>query len=174
MIQVTPANELVIAYLRHFMGVRYQWGGNNPIEGFDCSGFVGEGLKYVGLIRNHDDISSHALYQCFSPISEVCKPPYKPGTLLFFGTKLKVIHVAIASDWFTMLEAGGGNQSVISDSTASARNAFVRERPIFSRTDFVIALYPPYPYLSSNGSTQRPSSVPQASEEDEKEEAPQV
>jgi len=137
-------NFLTVEYLRRFIGTRYTWEGNNPVSGFDCSGLICEGLKFANLIKGHEDFSSHSLYQRYR---DICKPevaPYIPGTLLFFGQKLKVVHIAMASTPFHMIEAGGGNENTITEQAAAARNAFVRERPISNRTDFVAAFYPPY------------------------------
>ena len=53
----------VVDYARHFLGVRYSWGGSSPRTGFDCSGFVrfvyghfGIGLPHSSfgdLVRGH-------------------------------------------------------------------------------------------------------------------------
>lgn len=149
-------NELVVEYLKAFIGDTYLFGGKNPIRGWDCSGLVSEGLKFAGMIRFNEDISANALKLKFESRSFVCKPPYRPGTLLFFGTAQKIEHVGIACGPFHMLEAAGGNPTTTNADIAFRQSAFVKIRLISYRTDFVVALFPPYPYLSEDGQIVRP------------------
>lgn len=137
-------NDLVIAYLRRFIGIAYIWDGKTPMGGFDCSGLVCEGLRYAGLMKNHEDFSSNTLYMRYGVVPPE-QSPIRPGSLLFFGTKQKVIHVAMATSATHMIEAGGGTESTRNVDLAIQRGAFVRERPIFGRSDFVAAYMPPYP-----------------------------
>ena len=133
-----------VEYLKQFVGVPYLWGGNNPVVGFDCSGLICEGLKFAGLLRGATDLSARGIFSTFEPKSEVPPLPYPVGTLLFFGRSPSIMHVAIVSGDGLMLEAGGGNASTTSVEAAGIRNAFVRQRPIASRSDLVIGLFPPY------------------------------
>jgi cell wall-associated NlpC family hydrolase len=43
----------VVAYARHFLGIRYQWGGTNPHTGFDCSGLVRFVYGHFGIPLPH-------------------------------------------------------------------------------------------------------------------------
>jgi cell wall-associated NlpC family hydrolase len=130
--------ELLIAYALSFTGTPYKWGGNNPMTGFDCSGFVGECLKAFNVLNPACDYSSRGIFK------ELVNQPkhmagVKRGAILFFGNDLENIsHTAIALSEKVMLEAGGGDATTISKMAAEVQNAFVRVRPI--RRDLVASI----------------------------------
>lgn len=137
--------KLFMDYIECFLLTPYVWGGTGP-WGVDCSGLIIEGLKAVGLVRNDFDSTAQGLYNLFSQIhrGEV-KFKVEEGCLLFFGKSTKAItHIALSKDERFMIEAGGGDSSVISDETAEAKNAFVRIRPIALRKDLVAIVLPFY------------------------------
>jgi cell wall-associated NlpC family hydrolase len=43
----------VIAYARHFLGIRYSYGGSTPSTGFDCSGLVRFVYGHFGIALPH-------------------------------------------------------------------------------------------------------------------------
>ena len=43
----------VVAYARHFLGVRYSYGGSAPRTGFDCSGLVRFVYGHFGIVLPH-------------------------------------------------------------------------------------------------------------------------
>jgi peptidoglycan DL-endopeptidase CwlO len=133
-------NELITQYAMRFVGIPYIWGGNNPITGLDCSGFVLEILRAFGFPQ--PDLSANDIYVwCLSQrFAKECKA----GSLVFFGKNGKVTHVALALSKDTMIEAGGGGPTTTSMEESARHNAYVRLRPIASRKDFVGYFYPPY------------------------------
>jgi len=42
--------ELALKYLWHWLGIQYSYGGDDAIEGWDCSGMVIEVLQSVGIL----------------------------------------------------------------------------------------------------------------------------
>ncbi|WP_236251000.1 NlpC/P60 family protein [Jeongeupia sp. HS-3] len=63
------------------IGVRYQWGGNTPEEGLDCSGFI----RYV--FQNSLNITLPRTAASMSQSGQnVNKGDLKPGDLVFFNT----------------------------------------------------------------------------------------
>lgn len=132
--------ELFISYSMTFMGVPYKWGGNNRIDGYDCSGFVQECLRSIGEDPRGDQ-TAQDLWDYFASIhvGHYSRRP-KRGDLLFFGKDLNSVgHIAIALDSKTMIECGGGNSNTKTLQQAARDNAMVRVRPIFSRSDFLTA-----------------------------------
>lgn len=111
--------------------IPYKWKGNSPLDGLDCSGFVCEVLRSVGLIGK-EDYSAQMLYDKFKKNQS----DLQEGSLLFFGkSETALTHVAIAIDDYLMVEAGGGDSTTDTLEKAIARNAYVRVRPISSRAD---------------------------------------
>jgi cell wall-associated NlpC family hydrolase len=134
--------DLLKAYALSFLGVPYKWGGSNPIEGIDCSGFVQEILKSAGMDPPGDQ-TAQALYNHFESNSEWNK--YALGSLAFYGeSTTKITHVAFCLDQYRCIEAGGGGSTTLSKEDAAKQNAFVRIRPIKARKDLVAILKPRY------------------------------
>jgi len=134
--------DLMVLYSLTFLGVPYRWGGENPMEGYDCSGFLQEILSSVGLDPPGDQ-TAQTLYNSLS--KKDWRSGLGKGSILFFGSSREHIsHVALCVDveGETMIEAGGGNSSITSVFYASKHNAFIRLRPISNRTDLVAVLKP--------------------------------
>jgi cell wall-associated NlpC family hydrolase len=68
----------VVSYARHFLGVRYSWGGSSPSTGFDCSGLVRFVYRRFGIRLPHsswgDLARGHRISRRF----------LRPGDLVFF------------------------------------------------------------------------------------------
>lgn len=129
--------SVMLDYAMRFLGVPYVYGGNNPITGMDCSGFVCECLKSIGAIGSHCDYSARELFKLLKE-SQVGKSSrqVERGCILFFGKNTSIIsHVGIAINDKIMIESGGGDAGTISKEKAAICNAFVRIRPI--RNDLV-------------------------------------
>ena len=69
----------VVSYARHFLGVRYSWGGSSPRTGFDCSGFVRYVYGHFGIPLPHSS---------FGDVVRGRRVPrrwLRPGDLVFFA-----------------------------------------------------------------------------------------
>lgn len=139
---LTPLDNLVL-YANSFLGVEYLYGGDSVFTGMDCSGFVCEVLRSVGLVGHREDLSAQGLFEKFknNPRGRYI------GSLLFFGKSEKEIsHVAMAVNYYVMIEAGGGTPKTDSKERAHQMNACVRQRPIDSRGDLVAAIEMRFPW----------------------------
>lgn len=135
--------QFLIAYAMQFVGTHYYWSGDDPLGGFDCSGFASELMRAAGVLKYNERLSSQGLFNRFERNGNYA---LKAGALSFYGKSVNEIsHVGFCLDALSMLEAGGGNSTTTLVETAAAQNAFVRIRPIRYRKDYLTAIYPPYP-----------------------------
>lgn len=122
----------------------YKWGGNNPLEGLDCSGFVRWVLMGVGALPAQD-MNSQMIYDYFNDQRAALCTEVQPGALIFYGKSLNAItHIAIAVDGKVVLEAGGGGRTTKTIADAKKKGAMVRMRPFGHRQDCVAVLLPNY------------------------------
>ena len=69
----------IVKYARHFLGIRYVYGGTSPASGFDCSGFTRWVYAHFGISLPH---YSGAQWELGRPVSRV---GLRPGDLVFFS-----------------------------------------------------------------------------------------
>lgn len=137
-------DKFLYDYAISFIGKPYYWGGDDPMQGFDCSGLVIELLKSCGMLPRRFDATSQGLYNRFRSKSEL-RRHCQFGALCFYGRdKRRITHIAFGLDDKRILEAGGGNSRTKSEDIAIDQNAFVRVRPVASRSDLVAILMPRY------------------------------
>ncbi|MGZ4032811.1 MAG: C40 family peptidase [Tumebacillaceae bacterium] len=72
--------ERVAASAQNFIGAHYAWGGTNPQQGFDCSGFTQYVLSTNGIKVPRNSYDQFAIGQ------SVSKTELQPGDLVFFTT----------------------------------------------------------------------------------------
>jgi cell wall-associated NlpC family hydrolase len=76
----------IVGHAKELMGLRYKYGGNNPRQGFDCSGFVLYLYQNAGIDINR--ISRDQAKQGRSiPTNRA-----RPGDLVFFKRNGKAVH----------------------------------------------------------------------------------
>jgi cell wall-associated NlpC family hydrolase len=136
----------MIDYAKMFIGTPYIWGGNGPLSGFDCSGFVQYVLDSCGMDPKGDQ-TSQSLFDYFEKQEgsvNLIRP--KPGALLFYGkTESIITHIAIGIDQYRIIESGGGGRSCRSAEDAKKLDACVRIKPFGHRSDLVKIIMPYYP-----------------------------
>ena len=128
-----------------FVGTPYRWGGDDPMGGFDCSGFIQEMLSSVGEDPAGDQ-TAHSLFLHFKRYGTI-KESACEGDLAFFGSERKIGHVVYCLDSYRMLEAGGGNSFTRTQKDAEIQNAYIRVRPISVRNDLVAIIEPDYRHI---------------------------
>lgn len=134
--------DLLIAYAMSFQGIPYIWGGSNPIQGFDCSGYVQWVLKFAGLDPLGDQ-GAAALHDHFE--KQGSSNVWGPGALAFFGPDGKRIeHVGFCISAYTMVHARGGDSTCTTRQIAMERSACVRADLIRYRPDLISVIKPRY------------------------------
>lgn len=123
--------EFTTALAMSYLGTPYRWGGDDPMEGFDCSGYMIELLAAVGVVPLGYDGTAQALYDRW-PERRVDTP--KKGCLVFFGvTADKITHVEYCLGRRLSIGASGGGSRTTTLADAIRQNAYVRVRPFVTR-----------------------------------------
>ena len=109
-------------------GKPYIWGGDDPMAGFDCSGFVIEILKSVGVLPRGGDWTADGLWRMFSTRQTMLP---SEGCLAFWtsdGTHAR--HVEYCINDSTTIGASGGGSDTVTIQDAIENNAYIKVRPI--------------------------------------------
>ena len=125
--------DLAIEIAKSYLGTWYIWGGDDP-SGFDCSGFMVEILKSIGILPRKGDWTAHMLAASMNwPL--ISAPHNQGGDLVFWygHDSAKVIHVEMAINGELSIGASGGGSKTLTREDAVAQNAFIKIRPIKSR-----------------------------------------
>lgn len=138
------------------LGTPYDWGGDDPIEGYDCSGWVQEMMWSVGLLRgDRQDRTAAGQFtywnnrDCFHDkipeftkniLGEMRAPPDLFGWPVFFKAKKvsKIIHVELCLDREISVGARG-DSTVKTRKQAAEKNAYIKCRKIFDRNNMRFA-----------------------------------
>src|SRR5574338_1110551 len=121
-----------------FVGINYKWAGDDPIDGFDCAGFIQELLASVGSDMPGDQTAQNLFDLYFK---NMALP--KAGALCFYGaSRSQVTHVAFMIDNKRIIEAGGGGSKTTDNKAAARDNAFIRIRPYDRRKDLILIAMP--------------------------------
>jgi len=112
-----------------FLGKPYLWGGDDPIDGFDCSGFCIEILKSVGVLPRGGDWTAAGLYRRFTN-----RNIPQEGCLVFWHKNNHVIHVEYCLDDRVSIGASGGGSNTTDEADAIRQNAYIKVRPFHTRT----------------------------------------
>ena len=139
MINERLARKLVQRIAFHYLGTFYIWGGDDP-SAFDCSGFVIECLKSVGILPREGDWTANGLSGRFLGVTVP-----EPGDLVMWANKegTRFIHVEICIGNGLSIGASGGGSKTKTIKDAIKHNAFIKVRPIDSRSGFK-AYFDPY------------------------------
>lgn len=125
-----------------YLNTPYKWGGDDPIEGVDCSGLVQEGTRAVGVTEREKDYTAHDLLHVkFRDLPRATiESELRRGMLVFWANPDgRIRHVEIVwAVWalqggrvlvLTIGASGGGSRTV--DRIEAARaNAYVKIRRI--------------------------------------------
>lgn len=108
----------IVDHAGELMGLKYKYGGNNPRQGFDCSGFVLYLYQNAGIEINR--VSRDQATQGRSiPINKA-----RPGDLVFFKRKGKAVHHV------SVIVEAGVNKLIVVHATNSG---VIRENILESR-----------------------------------------
>lgn len=141
MTQAEAARKWLVQTALSHLGTPYIWGGDDP-SGFDCSGFVLECLKTVGVIDERSDLTADSLMRNLK--GAVVDTPTEGALLFTLDSTGRSIHVVICLDEWYQIGASGGTSATTENALAWRNNAFVKIRPIRFRPDKHRILLPEY------------------------------
>ena len=118
---------VAVDYAKHFIGTPYRWAGDDPMEGFDCSGFVVEVLQAVGKLQARD-YTADDLYAIFKP--NVVALGYAGCLAFWLNDAGRAVHVMLLIDNAHVIGASGGGSGTDDLADAIRQNAFVKMRNI--------------------------------------------
>lgn len=134
-------HEIFMKVAWGFLGRPYIWGGDDPMRGFDCSGFVLECLKSVGLVGYNVDMTAEDIRQQFMSKGKATKAAVE-GSLVFWLNDIgKAMHIEIAVSPSRSIGASGGGSATKTVDDAIAQNAYIKVRPI-QRGGHIAFAYP--------------------------------
>jgi len=107
--------------------IPYIYGGDDPLEGWDCNGFAHECLQAVGYEKRGFDDTAHGMYLGFAQNNHIIDKFHSgPGCIIFYFQNGRAIHVGVLITPSHMVHAGGGGRDNIDFQTAVDDNAYVR------------------------------------------------
>lgn len=120
----------VLATSKRYLGTRYRYGGESPVSGFDCSGFV----QYV-YGRNGVNLPRTSRQQASAGRSvPLDVQSLQPGDLLLFASSgSSVNHVAIYAGNNRILHSSAGAGGVVYDDLTTPRGKWYLHRHVASR-----------------------------------------
>ena len=129
--------EFAVKLAKRFLGRPYIWGGDDPVRGFDCSGFVIEVLKSVGFLPRSGDWTANGLMSVFKDC-ETIEP--LAGCLAFWGrtpNDKRAVHVELCLSDELSIGASGGGSRTNSEADAIRHNAYIKVRPFYTRQNII-------------------------------------
>lgn len=108
----------IVDHARELMGLKYKFGGNNPRQGFDCSGFVLYLYQNAGI-----DIERVSRNQAKQG-KEISLKNARPGDLVFFKRRGKPVHhvsVVVEAGVNKLIVVHATNSGVIRENVLESR-----------------------------------------------------
>lgn len=124
--------DIALDIAKKLVNTPYRWGGNDPMEGFDCSGLMIEILQSVGLFPRNKDTTAHGLSLLYAETDILL-----PGVLVFYDwnddRRMDHVEMIVAIDedgQMLTIGASGGDDRTNALANAVAQSAFIKVRPL--------------------------------------------
>lgn len=127
--------EIALKVAEMNYNIPYKWGGDNPMAGFDCSGFCVEIGKSAGILDG--DYTADGLYQLFKDNKT---DHATAGCFIFWGNGSKMTHVEFCISETHTIGASGGGSKTVTVQDAIDQDACIKIRPI--RKGYAAIVFP--------------------------------
>jgi len=101
--------ERMVEYALSFLGTPYYWGGDDSFF-MDCSGFLVEIGKSIGLHPHKYDNNAHGLWEYFRKGERELNEVTRPGDHVFYFKDDYAAHVELAVNESQVIGASGGGR----------------------------------------------------------------
>lgn len=132
--------DIITKYAMSMLNIPYKWGGQSPLDGLDCSGFIIQLLVAGGIVDTEYDNTADGLYRMAKDLDRHNHEIPSEGSLIFFGTEEKITHIGYALNNKTIIHAGGGSSRLKGDGwkdMAKLMDARIKIQPYNYRLDVV-------------------------------------
>jgi len=123
--------DITLRIAWHYLGTPYRWGGDDPMAGFDCSGFVLMILQSVGIMPLGLDMTADGLYEYFKKQNKLTSKP-EAGCLAFWSSigSGRMRHIEMMVNNELSIGASGGGSKTMTLDDAIRQNAYIKIKPI--------------------------------------------
>lgn len=137
--------EMACKIAFQYLGTPYLWGGDDPIAGFDCSGFILEIFTSLGYSIK-DMTAQDLFYSAYG--KKIGMDQAEVGDLVFWGNgpyEIKHVEMIIAKleGTYYTIGASGGGSAIKTLEDAIKKNAYIKIRPIRSKAYNYVAFWKP-------------------------------
>lgn len=134
-------NDITLRQAIRLIGTPYIWGGNDPLNGLDCSGLVLWLKVSSGKWKHGVDANAQGIFTHLRGKGRESAKHWGFGALAFYGPhSADIRHIAFCLNQNLMIEAGGGDSTTRTVADAKIKGACVRVRPVRYRADLVAVL----------------------------------
>lgn len=120
--------DILWEMIKGSLNTPYKWGGDDPMAGWDCSGFVQAMLRPFDILPKDKDFTAADMFN-FLKGKAVYEPHF--GCLVFFYKEgSPPHHVEICLNAKRSVGASGGNSETVNEGQAIVQNAYVQVKSI--------------------------------------------
>lgn len=117
------------------IGQPYIWGGDDPMTGYDCSGFVIEVLRSCGVLPNAQDFSAAGIYDYLTKTKKCATPKSgSQGCFVFWkNASSSIVHIEMCINEKMSIGASGGGSANTTIDVSKKTQGYVKVQDYTTR-----------------------------------------